>query len=452
MHILYLYFFFFIIIFIIFFFPNHNFEVQLDLVDVHREGSRVVGESTELSLFSFCSLSHCESFCKLRGVKSWVAATVHLPREIDAPGAVVIRDNSETDVAFLPKIAELRLRKLEEKASKASKESSESEKKKHKNADKEPLLQGMDAQKVHKGDIKVDQTCAFGQYSTFDLEEKVENSKEEIGEGESFEFKGGDVPPCKDPRIATTFCSKVCECLRGFFELLAVISFFFILSSCAIPAYHYAKWAADLPSPWGYIHLGIYNVDSPLDNSEGFDMCTAKTFGILLSQMVTIWAFTFTVAVIVLKWLIVGQYKPGNVRVASLAWYRWWYVDRLQGIWETFIGPFLLDTCLATVFYKLMGADIAWSATVETFIREADLVVVGSHATVSGILMTRLFVDSEEMVTAVLRTETETETETERRHIKNHLIFAQIQALGNKFGLFWTLIFEIFAFCLRMRC
>ena len=56
------------------------------------------------------------------------------------------------------------------------------------------------------------------------------------------------------------------------------------------------------------------------------------------------WMASFTVAVVVLKWIIIGRYKPGDDAMWSGYFYRWWLVDRLMAVWETFVGYHLLST------------------------------------------------------------------------------------------------------------
>jgi len=172
------------------------------------------------------------------------------------------------------------------------------------------------------------------------------------------------------------------SCCTRIKELIAIISFFLLGSACAIPSYHLGKWAIDLDQPWGYIHVGIYD--------DIFGICSARIFGVVMVQVVSLWALMFTIAVIGLKWILIGRYHPGVVELDSSMGKRWWYVDRLMAIWESLIGIFVVDTIVINLFYNLLGAHVAWSASISEFFREMDLVTIREGASVSGKLMPRL--------------------------------------------------------------
>ena len=106
--------------------------------------------------------------------------------------------------------------------------------------------------------------------------------------------------------------------------------------------------------------------------------------GVLLIQVIPIWISAFTAAVIINKWFWIGRYRAGNTRIHSLYYMRWWMIDRLVAVWEIVIGAFITDTIFMNVVYRLMGSNVAWSASISQFYREFDLVTIGSSSSISG--------------------------------------------------------------------
>jgi len=71
---------------------------------------------------------------------------------------------------------------------------------------------------------------------------------------------------------------------------------------------------------------------------------------------------------------------------------RWWFVDRLVAVWETVVGSLISGTWLANLFYLLMGTDCPlFLASIETSLREFDLVTIGSDAKIRGKVYCRSF-------------------------------------------------------------
>eukprot|EP00980_Cylindrotheca_fusiformis_P008473 scaffold1793_cov88-Cylindrotheca_fusiformis.AAC.2 len=108
-----------------------------------------------------------------------------------------------------------------------------------------------------------------------------------------------------------------------------------------------------------------------------------------LARFVTILVvFHFTWSVfsplffVLIKWIVIGKYKPGRYPFFSVYYLRWWFVDTCRkiigrGIWGT--SPQLLVR-----YYRMLGANIAWDAriAVEAEIAEFDLVTIGSDASI----------------------------------------------------------------------
>lgn len=70
------------------------------------------------------------------------------------------------------------------------------------------------------------------------------------------------------------------------------------------------------------------------------------------------------------------------MQVHSIAYLRWWFVDRLVSLWEQLVGRFFLDTKIMWLFYKCLGAKVSFSSQIKAFIRDFDIVSVGPRSLV----------------------------------------------------------------------
>lgn len=88
---------------------------------------------------------------------------------------------------------------------------------------------------------------------------------------------------------------------------------------------------------------------------------------------------------IIVKWLIIGRYKPGDYPLWGSYYLRWWLVRRLSDIIAT---PYLSGTPMIRFYYRLLGARIGRRAFIGTVsIDTADLVTIGDDAIVSDYAM-----------------------------------------------------------------
>lgn len=101
--------------------------------------------------------------------------------------------------------------------------------------------------------------------------------------------------------------------------------------------------------------------------------------------------FSFSVVVIISKWVVIGRYSEGRLRTPSVAYLRWWYIDRAVDLWEFWVGRFVKDTPLLWLFYFLCGARIHPSAQLKVFLREFDLLSIGEGASIEHNLQCRVF-------------------------------------------------------------
>ncbi|KAI8903259.1 hypothetical protein EDD86DRAFT_261266 [Gorgonomyces haynaldii] len=146
--------------------------------------------------------------------------------------------------------------------------------------------------------------------------------------------------------------------------------------------------------PSAYFYNYITSKDFIINHQDAVDpliLTFGTRPGLLLIVTPLLWMLTLTLVMIFLKWMIIGYYKPINTSLWSYQFLRWWFVDRIVRIWERFVGGYLLDTPYINIIYWLMGVktDI-FTVRFKSFVREFDLVTCRSHASVSGLLLTRL--------------------------------------------------------------
>jgi hypothetical protein len=85
--------------------------------------------------------------------------------------------------------------------------------------------------------------------------------------------------------------------------------------------------------------------------------------------------------VVVLKWVIIGRFRPGVYRIWSPYFLRWWAVQRLLAL----VSPALMlmrETKLLVWYYRLLGCRIGDDVILDSTAIEADLVSIGSHSVV----------------------------------------------------------------------
>ena len=169
--------------------------------------------------------------------------------------------------------------------------------------------------------------------------------------------------------------------LRMLLQTFGILFVVLCLGLAGVPTYHAGKYIwENFDQPWSYIRF--YGGDI----SEG----PIHMIGILLMAIIPGFLFAFSLVVIIMKWIIIGRYKRS--RHALYSWYfmRWWTIDRLMDLWENLMGRYILDSFFANIFYKLMGADICMNNEIKSFIREPDLIKLGSGTTLKGRVYCRL--------------------------------------------------------------
>ncbi|CAB9500940.1 D-alanine--D-alanyl carrier protein ligase [Seminavis robusta] len=159
----------------------------------------------------------------------------------------------------------------------------------------------------------------------------------------------------------------------GILQTLASVAIFLLIVASVVPSYLLVSWVMD--------QCG----------SNKYGECHGPTFWILLPLSFPLYILSLSVAVVICKYAIVGAYQHGQLDLLSWGYLRWWFMDRLVEVWESLVGQFVVETRHIWIFYWLLGADLAWSAKVEAYIREFDLVKVGSNATIGHSLKCRKF-------------------------------------------------------------
>ena len=110
-----------------------------------------------------------------------------------------------------------------------------------------------------------------------------------------------------------------------------------------------------------------------------------------LPIVVPLFMLSFTLELIIVKWLLIGKYEHAEIHSLSWAYLRYWFVDSLVALWEFLVGSFIVDTKFLWLAYRLLGTNISLSVSTEAFMREFDLIHVGEFSSVSREIKCRKF-------------------------------------------------------------
>ncbi|CAB9525674.1 7a-methyl-1,5-dioxo-octahydro-1H-inden-4-yl [Seminavis robusta] len=188
--------------------------------------------------------------------------------------------------------------------------------------------------------------------------------------GESFPKQDLDNCPdflWKSPR------SNLSKVQLGVIQALGSTFILLLVFASFIPSYFLASWAIDQSS------------------SAAEEKLHKLAFWVLLPQVLPLFFLSLSVVVVLCKLCVIGKYLPRHFELLSWDYVWWWFVDRLMEVWESLVGKFILETRYIWIFYWLLGANLAWSAKIESYIREFDLVIVGDNATIGHPLKCRKF-------------------------------------------------------------
>ncbi|KTC91903.1 Pls/PosA family non-ribosomal peptide synthetase [Legionella cincinnatiensis] len=82
-----------------------------------------------------------------------------------------------------------------------------------------------------------------------------------------------------------------------------------------------------------------------------------------------------------LKWLLLGQVKPGKYPLWGWFYFRWWLVRRLQH--NLFLPKFLVGSSLINIYYRLLGAKIGKNCYIGSmYVGTPDLFSVGENTSI----------------------------------------------------------------------
>ncbi|CAB9496884.1 D-alanine--D-alanyl carrier protein ligase [Seminavis robusta] len=170
--------------------------------------------------------------------------------------------------------------------------------------------------------------------------------------------------------------SKLSKLQLGAIQTLGFILILVLLFSSLVPSIFLVSWVMD-----------------KCGSSQGGG-CNGPISWFFLPITFPLFLLSLSVIVVVCKVTVVGKYKHDQFDLLSWDYVRWWFVDRLIDLWEAIVGQFFVGTKYIWIFYRLLGADVAWSAKIESCMREFDLVKVGSNATIGHMINCRKFSQS----------------------------------------------------------
>ncbi|CAB9504320.1 D-alanine--D-alanyl carrier protein ligase [Seminavis robusta] len=159
----------------------------------------------------------------------------------------------------------------------------------------------------------------------------------------------------------------------GLMQFVGSIMVLFLILISIVPSYFLASWVMDQCS------------------SAESGKCWSPIVWMIMPLIFPLYILSFSLDVAFVKFVVIGVYQQRQMELLSWDYIRWWFMDRLIEVWESIAGQFVLETKFIWVFYWLLGADLAWSAKIEAYIREFDLVEVGSNATVGYPIRCRKF-------------------------------------------------------------
>ena len=100
---------------------------------------------------------------------------------------------------------------------------------------------------------------------------------------------------------------------------------------------------------------------------------------------------------ILLKWVVIGEYKEGKWKVNSMYFLRWWFVDRVMDVTNSIVRLFPFHSAIGSTWISLLGGNIGQNCVIATAdIREFDLISIGSDCTVDyGVCLSASVIERE---------------------------------------------------------
>jgi non-ribosomal peptide synthetase-like protein len=110
-------------------------------------------------------------------------------------------------------------------------------------------------------------------------------------------------------------------------------------------------------------------------------MTTGHLFGLAILVILLTWPalLAFSIGA---KWVLIGRYKPGEHKLWSLYYWRWWLANRIGALSG---ASALSGTPLLPFYYRLMGARVGARCTLDTVQCSAwDLVSIGDDTSIGA--------------------------------------------------------------------
>ncbi|CAB9525429.1 7a-methyl-1,5-dioxo-octahydro-1H-inden-4-yl [Seminavis robusta] len=172
--------------------------------------------------------------------------------------------------------------------------------------------------------------------------------------------------------------SRLSQPHLGILQTLGSVMILLLFLGSILPSYFLVSWVMD--------HC----------ESSKVGECNSPFVWLLLPLSFPLYLISFSIIVVFCKYAVVGTYLHRQIEILSWGYLQWWFVDRLLEVWEYFVGQFIVETKFIWIFYWLLGADLAWSTRIESFLREFDLVTIGENAVISHPIKCRKFSKSTE--------------------------------------------------------
>jgi acyl-CoA synthetase (AMP-forming)/AMP-acid ligase II/carbonic anhydrase/acetyltransferase-like protein (isoleucine patch superfamily) len=111
-----------------------------------------------------------------------------------------------------------------------------------------------------------------------------------------------------------------------------------------------------------------------------------------------LWVALSPLVFVLIKWIVIGRYKPGRHAIWSGYYLRWWFVDVSRKIFGR--GWWGSHNNLLIMYYRMLGASIGSGAQIslEADIAEFDLVTIGDNAKIEYASVRGFGVDNGAMI------------------------------------------------------
>lgn len=187
---------------------------------------------------------------------------------------------------------------------------------------------------------------------------------------------GAFFPTKTEPLPSTWMDRPIHRMVSAALQAVGVGLLLVLLTISALPAYHLVVLATERVEP-GSVGRGIL----------------FPTGGAMLFPPVFLaWQMSFSLMVILLKWVVIGRYTARKAFLPSISYLRWWWFDRVIEMWEWVSGRYIRNTPLIWLFYRLLGVRMPRRVRIDAFLREFDLIrIAGPEVSIERDIHCRKF-------------------------------------------------------------